>query len=240
MKKSDFPVRINKYLKDSGVASRRKADGIIERGHVTINGKVAKLGEVVQEGDEVAVDSRFLTTSEERLYVLCNKPIGIVSHNPIPGQKEVADLLPKNLQNKDLAVVGRLDRASHGLMLLSNDGLIVDKLLNPNSHHEKEYIVELDKPISNFFIKRMSEGVHLQGGLTSRKAKVESINETTIRIILTEGKKHQIRRMTDSLNYAVRDLKRVRIGTLSLGNLKEGECRILDGAELERFLSSLK
>jgi 23S rRNA pseudouridine2604 synthase len=124
-------------------------------------------------------------------------------------------------------------------MLLSNDGLIVDKLLNPNSRHEKEYIVEVDKPISNFFIKRMSEGVHLQGGLTSRKAKVEPINETTIRIILTEGKKHQIRRMTDSLNYAVRDLGRIRIGTLSLGNLKDGECRALTGAELDRFLSSL-
>lgn len=239
MKKSDFPVRINKYLKDLGVASRRKADEIIERGHVTINGKVAKLGQVVEEGDEVAVDSRLLATMEDRLYVLFNKPVGIVSHNPIPGQKEVADLLPKNLQNKNLAVIGRLDRASHGLMLLSNDGLIVDKLLNPKSHHEKEYIVEVDKPVSNFFIKRMSEGVHLQGGLTSRKAKVESINETTIRIILTEGKKHQIRRMTDSLNYAVRDLKRIRIGVLSIGNLKEGECRVLTEQERDRFLASL-
>lgn len=239
MKKSDFPVRINKHLKDLGVASRRKADEIIERGHVTINGKVAKLGQVVEEGDEVAVDSRLLATMEDRLYVLFNKPVGIVSHNPIPGQKEVADLLPKNLQNKNLAVIGRLDRASHGLMLLSNDGLIVDKLLNPKSHHEKEYIVEVDKPVSNFFIKRMSEGVHLQGGLTSRKAKVESINETTIRIILTEGKKHQIRRMTDSLNYAVRDLKRIRIGVLSIGNLKEGECRVLTEQERDRFLASL-
>ncbi|MEX0933472.1 MAG: pseudouridine synthase [Candidatus Paceibacterota bacterium] len=239
MKKSDFPVRINKYLKDIGVASRRKADEMIERGHVAINGKTAQLGELVQEGDEVAVDSRSLTAMEERLYVLCNKPVGVVSHNPIPGQKEVADLLPKQLQNKNLAVVGRLDRASHGLMLLSNDGLIVDKLLNPSAHHEKEYIVEVDKPVSNFFIKRMSQGVHLQGGLTSRKAKVETMNETTIRIILTEGKKHQIRRMTDSLNYAVRDLKRIRIGTLTLGNLKEGECRVLMGAERDRFLSSL-
>lgn len=239
MKKSDFPVRINKYLKDLGVASRRKADEIIERGLVTINGKVAKLGEVVQEEDEVAVDSRLLATMEKRLYVLFNKPIGIVSHNPIPGQKEVADLLPKQLQNKNLAVIGRLDRASRGLMLLSNDGLIVDKLLNPKSHHEKEYVVEVDKPISNFFIKRMSEGVHLQGGLTSRKAKVEPISDTAIRIILTEGKKHQIRRMTDSLNYAVRDLRRVRIGNLTLGNLKEGESRVLSGPELDRFLSSL-
>ncbi|MEX0910081.1 MAG: pseudouridine synthase [Candidatus Paceibacterota bacterium] len=239
MNKSDFPVRINKYLKDMGVASRRKADEIVRRGHVTINGKTATLGELVHENDEVAVDSVFLKNMSERLYVLFNKPIGIVSHNPISGQKEVADLLPDHLKNKELAVLGRLDRASHGLMLLSNNGLIVDKLLNPKSHHEKEYVVELDKPVTNFFLKRMKEGVHLQGGLTSRKTKVETISDTTIRITLTEGKKHQIRRMTDSLSFAVRDLKRIRIGSLTLGNLKEGEFRVLEGQEKADFLSSL-
>jgi 23S rRNA pseudouridine2604 synthase len=239
MNKADFPVRINKYLKDIGVASRRKADEIIERGHVTINGKKATLGALVYENDEVAVESTFLKNMSERLYVLFNKPVGIVSHNPIPGQKEVSDLLPNHLKNKGLAVLGRLDRASRGLMLLSNDGLIVDKLLNPRYKHEKEYIVELDKPVTNFFIKRMKEGVHLQGGLTSKKAKVEKIDDTTIKIILTEGKKHQIRRMADSLNFAVRDLKRVRIGSLILGNLKEGEFKVLEKEEKATFLDSL-
>lgn len=232
-------MRINKYLKDLGIASRRKSDELIERGMVTINGKVATLGASVNEGDEVAVDSRALEHASERLYVLFNKPVGVVSHNPIPGQKQVTDLLPKHLKNKGLAVLGRLDRASHGLMLLSNDGLIVDKLLNPHFRHEKEYIVKLDKPVTSFFLKRMAGGVHLQGGLTSRKAKAEKIDETTARITLTEGKKHQIRRMTDSLGYAVRDLQRIRIGTLTLGNLKPGEARVLEGSELDRFLSSL-
>jgi 23S rRNA pseudouridine2604 synthase len=238
MNKSDFPVRINKYLKDIGIASRRRADEIIKDGHVTINGKKATLGAIVQENDEVAVDSSLLKNMNEYLYVLFNKPIGVVSHSPISGQKAVADLLPNNLKNKGLAVLGRLDKASHGLMLLSNDGLIVDKLLNPRHKHEKEYVVELNKPVTNFFLKRMREGVHLQGGLTSRKAKIETRNETTVRIILTEGKKHQIRRMTDSLGFAVKDLKRVRIGKLTLGNLKEGEFKILEGKEKADFLSS--
>lgn len=239
MKETGFPVRINKYLKDIGVSSRRKADELIEGGKVTINGRVAKLGEMVQATDEVAIDSATLKQLEKRLYLIFNKPIGIVSHNPFPGQKEVLDLLPKELQGKRLAVLGRLDRASRGLMLLSNDGRIVDKLLNPKTHHEKEYLVEVNKPITNFFLKRMAGGVHLQGGITSRKAHVEQTGEYTIRIVLTEGKKHQIRRMTDSLGYAVRDLQRVRIGTLNLGNLKEGAYKVLEGDELERFLSSL-
>lgn len=232
-------MRINKYLKDIGVVSRRKADNLIERGKITINGRIAKLGEMVNEGDEVAIDLVTLERVKNRSYVLFNKPIGIVSHNPIPGQKEVTDLLPTSLKDKGLAVLGRLDRASRGLMLLSNDGTIVDKLLNPHFHHEKEYEVVVDKPITHFFLKRMREGVHLQGGLTSRKAKVEQLSEKTFKIILTEGKKHQIRRMTDSLGFAVRDLMRTRIGTLKLKNLKEGAFRELHGEELDEFLSSL-
>lgn len=240
MKNKDFPVRINKYLKDLGIASRREADDLIKKGHITINGVRAKIGQQVLEADEVAVSNRALKHAEKRIYLVLNKPIGFVSHNPLSGQKEALELLPKNLRSKKIAVLGRLDRASRGLMLFSNDGLIVDKLLNPRFRHEKEYIVRVDKPITNFFLKRMSEGVHMQGGLTSRKAKAEKITETSFRIILTEGKKHQIRRMTDSLGFAVRDLERVRIGTLTLNGLREGEHRILEGEELETFLNSLK
>lgn len=240
MKNYDFPVRINKYLKDIGVASRRQADELIARGEVTINGRVAQIGQQVNEHDEVAVSNKALKRTKERLYVVLNKPVGYVSHNPGPGQKEALELLPKKLRDQKLAVLGRLDRASRGLLLFSNDGLIVDKLLNPRSRHEKEYVVRVEKPITNFFLKRMREGVHLQGGITSRKTKVEKIDETTFNIILTEGKKHQIRRMTDALGFAVRDLERVRIGTLMLDNLKEGEHRVLTGGELETFLTSLQ
>ncbi len=239
MKNNDFPVRINKYLKDLGIASRRQADDLILRGEVTINGARAQIGQQVNEGDEVAVSNRALKKIKKRLYVVLNKPAGYVSHNPGPGQKEALELLPKDLRNQKLAVLGRLDRASRGLLFFSNDGLIVDKLLNPKFRHEKEYIVRVEKPITNFFLKRMREGVHLQGGITSRKTKVEKIDETTFNIILTEGKKHQIRRMTDALGYAVRDLVRIRIGTIKLGDLREGDHRIIEGNELEEFLNSL-
>lgn len=239
MKKEDFPVRINKYLKDLGIASRREADELIAKGEVTINGLPAKIGQQVFANDEVAVSDRALKRAEEKIYLVLNKPVGYVSHNPGPGQKEAIELLPKELQRKRLAVLGRLDRASRGLLLFSNDGLIVDKLLNPRYRHEKEYIVRVDKPITNFFLKRMREGVHMQGGITSRKAEAEKISDTTFRLILTEGKKHQIRRMTDALGFAVRDLERVRVSTIRLGNLPEGKYRILEGQELEEFLRSL-
>lgn len=239
MKNDDLPVRINKYLKDVGVASRRQADELISRGEVTINGKRAKIGQQVFPGDEVAVSNKALKSSKDKLYVVLNKPVGYVSHNPGPGQREALELLPKELRNKKLAVLGRLDRASRGLLLFSNDGLIVDKLLNPRFKHEKEYIVRVNKDITNFFLKRMRDGVHLQGGITSRKTKVEKIDDTTFNIILTEGKKHQIRRMTDALGFAVRDLQRIRIGTIKLNGLREGEHRVLKGTELEDFRNSL-
>ncbi|MDZ7726286.1 MAG: pseudouridine synthase [Candidatus Campbellbacteria bacterium] len=240
MKDSNFPVRINKYLKDKGIASRRKADDLILNGEVTINDEAAQIGQKVFLGDEVAVSDRALEESQNKIYLLVNKPVGIVSHNPLPGQKEVLDLLPQNMRGKGLAVLGRLDRASRGLMLLSNDGTIVDKLLNPRSKHEKEYIVEVDKPLRHFFLKRMREGIHLSGGITSKQAEVEKINDTTFKIVLTEGKKHQIRRMADAFGFAVRDLKRIRIATLTLGKLKEGDHKILKGKELEKFRNALE
>jgi pseudouridine synthase len=156
-------------------------------------------------------------------YFIFNKPTGVVSHNPQEGEKSVEEFLPKN---KKLSPVGRLDKKSEGLMLLTNDGRIIDKMLNPKNEHEKEYSIRVDKEIKTRFIKRMSEGVDIEGYFT-KPAKVTQTGPKSFRIILTEGKKHQIRRMCMALGYQVQNLNRLRIMNIKLSSLKSGESRPL-------------
>ncbi len=233
--KIEYPIRINRYLFLEGYCSRRKADKFIENKQVKINGRVAILGDKVQKEDSVEVGEKVKKEVSKYVYVAYNKPKGIVSHNPQSGEKGIEDVFKFKTP---LSPLGRLDKASEGLMLLSNDGRIVDRLLNPKYAHEKEYIVKVDKKITGFFLKDMESGVKIEGYKT-KPAQTDKVNPFTFRVVLTEGKKHQIRRMCAALGYQVQELKRVRIANIKLDNLKTGQHRILEGEELKVFLDSL-
>ena len=198
-----YPMRINKYLAVQGISSRREADHLIVEGKVRINGVQAKLGDKVCEGDDIQVsrDTRKL------VYVAFNKPRGVITHSPQQGEKSIQDMLGPSM--KHLAPLGRLDKDSHGLILLTNDGRVNGRLLHPSSDHEKEYEVRVDAYLSPRFLVHMSRGVQLEDGYTTKRCVVHKLRRDVFRIILTEGKKHQIRRMCDALGYAVLDLERI-------------------------------
>lgn len=233
--KIHYPIRINRYLLLKGYCSRRKADKFIEEKHVKINGRVAVLGDKVQEKDNVTVDKELKKESKNYIYIALNKPVGIVSHNPQKGEEGIEDIFKWETA---LSPLGRLDKASEGLMILSNDGRIVDKLLNPKYEHEKEYVVKVNKKITGVFLKSMENGVNIEGYKT-KSTIVKKISNQVFRIILTEGKKHQIRRMCAALGYQVQELKRVRIASIRLGSLKPRQHRVLEDEELNLFLKPL-
>ncbi|KKP96328.1 MAG: Ribosomal large subunit pseudouridine synthase F [Candidatus Moranbacteria bacterium GW2011_GWE1_36_7] len=230
-----YPIRINRYLALKNVCSRREADTLIEKGVVLINGKKAKIGDKVNENDKVTVNSKATDVMKKYVYFAFNKPRGIVTHSPKDGQRSIKDI---TYTADDVFPVGRLDKNSRGLLILTNDGRINDKLLNPEYNHEKEYVVTVNKPITNIFLKVMRQGVQLEDFKT-REAVVEKKDETTFNIILTEGKKHQIRRMCTALGWEVVDLKRIRVMGIKLGTLGSGQQRKLQGKELEDLLASL-
>ena len=212
-------MRINKYLADKNISSRRGADELIKEKKVFVNGKLAELGNQVSENDKVEVRG---VKSKEYAYFAYNKPIGIETTSPKEG------LFP----------LGRLDKNSHGLLILTNDGRITDQLLNPKYIHEKEYTVKTSNKLRSNFKTKMEAGVNIEGYLT-KKCKVQIINDFTFRITLTEGKKHQIRRMCSALFQEVADLKRERIMNIKLDNLKPKTMREIKGEELAIFLRSL-
>jgi 23S rRNA pseudouridine2604 synthase len=238
-----FPIRINKYLAEKNVATRREADGLIERGLVTINGKKAVLGDQVIAKDKVAVNGVQIknsdsskevheATGKKYVYYAYNKPLNVVTSLPNPGEKEIKDVATFP---QEVFPIGRLDKDSTGLIIMTNDGRITDKLLNPKSNHEKEYSVSVNRPINNTFLKFMKEGVRM-GPTVTKPAKVRKTTEQTLDIVLTEGKNRQIRRMCKSLGFEVTKLKRIRIMNIQITNLKEGSFREITGKELEDFL----
>lgn len=229
-------MRINKYLAHTGIASRREADVLVERGQITVNGKKAVTGQQINEGDKVALKGETKT----RKYLAYYKGRGTITHSP--GEKEV-DIVMRLAQDfgiTDVSPVGRLDKASEGLIILSNDGRIVGPLLDSENNHEKEYNVQVDKDISTLFVHLMQSGVDIEGYQTKpTKVTVSSKNEKKFNITLTEGKKHQIRRMCAALGYQVQNLKRVRIANIELKNLKPNQYRKIIGEELDIFLQEL-
>jgi 23S rRNA pseudouridine2604 synthase len=231
--KEEFPMRINKYLAHQGVATRREADVLIKRGIVSINGVKAELGSKVKEGDEVVV-SNVSGQQKKYYYYAYHKPVGVVTHSPQVGEKDVVS----SSGLKHVFPIGRLDKASHGLMILTNDGRITDKLLNPEGSHEKEYIVTTVSPLRPSFKENMEKGVDL-GEFITKPCKVRVTGEKTFNIILTEGKRHQIRRMCEAMHNDVRQLERVRIMNVRLENLKPNTFRKIEGRELETFLANL-
>ncbi len=226
-------MRINKYLSQNGYASRRRADELVKEGRVFINGKKAELGSQVLEKDVVTLDG---VTKEENVYMAYFKPTGIVTIGAQEGEKEIKDVL--KLSEK-IFPVGRLDKDSHGLILLTNDGRVTQRLLHPTQGHEKEYAVIVNKPITHTFISEMSRGVDIKGSRT-KPTKVRRTSKMSFDIVLTEGKNRQIRRMCTALGYEVKDLQRFRIINIQLGKLKAGQFRIIKGEELDEFLKILK
>ncbi|HOW60402.1 MAG TPA: pseudouridine synthase [Candidatus Moranbacteria bacterium] len=234
--KIDYPIRINRYLALHNYCSRREADGFITKGIVEINGKKARIGDKVYENDKVKVDLKVYRKVKEYVYLAYNKPKGELTNQDNQTGKKIKD---GGKFPEDIFPIGRLDKISHGLIILSNDGRITDKLLNPNRNHEKEYVIKVNKPIKNIFLKIMSVGVQLEDFKT-KPCIINKKDDFTFNIILTEGKKHQIRRMCDNLGWGITDLRRIRIMNIKLGNLGLGHYRKIQGKELEEFLKKLE
>jgi len=230
-----FPMRINKYLALQGISTRRGADELIEKRRITLNGRIAVLGDKVQEGDRVEIISG--KRPQKYLYFAYNKPRGVITHSPQGEETSIDEAVPE-LSAQGVFPVGRLDKDSHGLIILTNDGRITDRLLNPNTEHEKEYVVKTKLPLRDSFEKHMEAGVDIEGYQT-KPTKVQILGEKTFAITLTEGKKHQVRRMVVAMHNEVTDLKRTRVLNIKLGKLNAGEFRAIEGKELETFLKEL-
>ena len=230
-----FPVRINRYLALNNICSRREADALISAGKVKLNGKVAKLGDHVKS-DTDKVDIFEDGEERELIYLAFNKPKGVVTHSPQWGQKGINDIFQ---YRGNVAPVGRLDKDSYGLILLTNDGRIPDKLLSPDREHEKEYVVRVDRPINENFIMKISREMTLGDGSKTKPCIATQLGDSSFSIILTEGKNRQIRRMCEIYFRSVLDLKRVRIMNIALGDLRPGQYRVIKDKELKTLLMSL-
>lgn len=231
-------VRINKYLSAASFCSRREADRLVEAGRVSIDGRVAGMGDKVSDGQKVQVDNKDISVEEEKILLAFNKPAGIVcTTTDSQGANNIVDYIG---YNKRIYPIGRLDKDSHGLILMTNNGEIMDKILRSANGHEKEYIVEVNKDIDDEFVKNMSNGVYLEElERTTLPCRVYKDGKRKFRIILTQGLNRQIRRMCDNLGYRVVDLKRIRIMNIVLGDLKEGSYRNVTDKEYSRLLSML-
>lgn len=220
-------MRINKYLSETGIVSRRGADKLIEEGKVTINGQPATIGSQVEEGDIVCVNGKPVKKEEQLVYIVLNKPVGITSTTEKHIKGNVVDFIG---HEKRIFHIGRLDKDSEGLLLLTNDGDIVNEILRAENHHEKEYVVQVDKPITDSFLKRMASGVEILDTKTL-PCKVEKVSSNVFKIVLEQGLNRQIRRMCSALGYSVKRLQRIRIMNIHIGNLKVGQWRDLTEKE---------
>lgn len=224
-------TRLNKYLSEVGYCSRRKADSLIEQGRVTINGEVPEMGTKVKPGDEVRVNGEVIVPpKKDNVYLAFNKPVGIVCTTNPAEKKNIVDYV--NYPTR-IFPIGRLDKPSEGLILLTDDGDIVNKILRARNNHEKEYIVTVDRIITQDFIQRMSSGIPILDTVT-RSCEVEQLSKYVFRIVLTQGLNRQIRRMCEYLGYEVVKLKRIRIMNIEL-DVPVGQYRHLTREELEKL-----
>ena len=221
-------VRLNKYISETGFCSRREADKFIEQGRVKIDGVKATTGMKVSKGQSVSIDGKSLKVENELVYIALNKPVGITCTTESKIKGNIVDFIN---HEKRIFPIGRLDKDSQGLIFMTNDGDIVNKILRAGNNHEKEYIVTVNKPITDEFIKGMSNGVPILGTVT-KKCLVKKESKNSFRIILTQGLNRQIRRMCEYFGYEVKKLERIRIMNVSLGNLKIGSWRYLTKKEL--------
>ena len=228
-------IRLNKYIASSGLCSRREADTLIENGKVTINGVVAVQGSKVLDGDVVEVNGRKVTPEDDMVYIAFNKPLGITCTTDTRDPSNIIDYIGFDDR---IFPVGRLDKNSSGLILLTNDGSIVNKLLRAENGHEKEYLVTVNRPYDKAFIKSMESGVPVLGQLTL-PCKIKPAGDKTFKIILHQGLNRQIRRMCEYLGYKVTKLKRIRFMNIMLGDLETGKWRYLTAAEKKELLKDI-
>jgi 23S rRNA pseudouridine2604 synthase len=227
-------VRLNKYISETGACSRREADKWIEAGRVTCNGQPAVLGTRVADGDEIRIDGALIGLKKKHLYLALNKPVGIICTT----ESDVADNIIDHVGFPErIFPVGRLDRDSEGLILLTNNGDIVNEILRSENNHEKEYLVTVDRPITDLSLRMMAAGVKIMGEVT-KPGKVTRLEPQSFRIVLTQGLNRQIRRMCSALGYKAQRLQRVRIMNIHLGSLKPGQWRHLTPAELGGLINS--
>jgi 23S rRNA pseudouridine2604 synthase len=224
-------MRINKYLAESGVCSRREADRLIEAGKVTINGESATLGSQVNEGDQVTFEGKPVEPKDQKVYLAFYKPLGVECTANPKVKNNIIEYINYPVR---IFPVGRLDKNSEGLILLTNDGELSNGILKARYHHEKEYVVRVNQELTDAFLNQMASGVEILDTKT-RPCKVEKISATVFKIILTQGLNRQIRRMCDALGYKVVKLKRIRVLNIVLGDLAIGKWRHLDDKELSEL-----
>ncbi|MCH3882470.1 MULTISPECIES: 23S rRNA pseudouridine(2604) synthase RluF [Tenacibaculum] len=224
-------TNLNKYISSSGICSRREAEKFINEGRVTINGKPTQLGNRVGRNDVVKLDGRLVKPKNNTLYIALNKPVGIVSTTD---EREPKNIVSHVNYPERLFPIGRLDKPSEGLIFLTNDGDIVNKILRAGNNHEKEYFVTVDKKITDDFIRKMGNGIPILGTVT-KKCLVEKVSDKIFKIILTQGLNRQIRRMCEHLDYEVTKLKRTRIMNVELGYLQAGDWRELTEEEMQEI-----
>lgn len=222
-------TRINKFISETGFCSRREADKLIEAGRVTLNGVKPETGTKVSPGDKVEIDGKPLKLKEEFIYLAFNKPKGITCTTDLKDKYNIIDFIN---HDKRIFPIGRLDKPSEGLIFLTNDGDIVNKILRAGNNHQKEYVVIVDKPISTEFIKKMGDGVAILETIT-QKCFIEQLDKYRFRIILTQGLNRQIRRMCEALGYTVVKLKRIRIMNIKLDGIAVGKWRYLSADEIK-------
>jgi 23S rRNA pseudouridine2604 synthase len=224
-------TRLNKAISDSGYCSRRQADRLIEEGKVTLNGNPVSLGDRAMPGDEIYVEGNLVTENNNLVYIALNKPVGITCTTDVRVEGNVVEFIG---HKERIFHVGRLDKPSEGLLLMTNDGDIVNKILRAGNSHEKEYFVKVERPITSEFIRRMGNGVPLDElETTTKKCFVEQVSRFVFRIVLVQGLNRQIRRMCEYLDYEVVELKRERIMNIELGELPYGEWRDLTKEEVQ-------
>ena len=229
-------IRLNKYLSEAGVCSRREADRLIESGRVTVDGKRAETGMKITDSQVVRVGKKEICQKNEMVLLAVNKPVGIVCTEEKKEKNNIINFLKYPTR---VTYIGRLDKDSEGLLLMTNNGDIINKMMRSGNQHEKEYKVTVNKPITPEFIERMANGVPILDTVT-RKCKVEMIGKYKFRIILTQGLNRQIRRMCEYLGYKVTQLQRVRVMNIELGNLKPGEYRKVTEAEIAELYELIK
>ena len=225
------PVRLNKYLSEAGVCSRREADRLIESGKVTVDGQRAQTGMKIRPGQEVRVGKQVVSRQDEMVVLAVNKPRGIVCTEEKRERNSIVRFLDYPIR---VTYIGRLDKDSRGLLLMTNNGDIINRMMRAANHHEKEYKVTVDHEITGEFLEKMAGGVAILDTVT-RPCKVEKLGKYTFSIILTQGLNRQIRRMCEALGYEVKDLVRVRVMNIRLGSLKEGGYREVTDEELDEL-----
>lgn len=229
-------IRLNKYISDAGHCSRREADKWIEEGRVWIDGRRGSLGDRVLPGMKVTVQGERVKAQSKNVYIMLNKPVGIVCTTDKREPMNVVDFVD---HDRRIYPIGRLDKDSEGLLLMTSDGDIVNRILRAAGRHEKEYQVTVDKPVTSEFLSKMASGVKILG-TTTLPCQIKKTGEKAFTLILTQGLNRQIRRMCEALGYRVKTLKRVRIMNLHLGNLKLGQWRNLTSSEMKELMRRLE